>query len=694
MPRTERTYLIGLDAGRRSGGEGLLDLGKWTESEGMHDMRNLVLIAVFFCLTSPVSAQDQSQGGMSDLPCTEFGLPETTPGITCHRVTVPLRSDAPDGPTISLAVARLAALESDGPADPLFMAQGGPGGGTIGTYASYLLANPDGRPTRTREIVLWDQRGTGFSKPLLSCPEYQEAELASATGGSQSPIDALTACGKRLAAEGIDLSAFNSVENGRDVETLRRAFGFEQINFYGVSYGSELAQFVIRDVPAVRSAVLDAVVPISYDLFYEPAHAQQMIGERYLLGCRDDARCNAAFPDLADRYLAMIDRLNETPIPLTIYPLEGERREIPVQLTGDLLESTLFSALYGDITPIVPLIIDRTDKGDYALVSSVLLPSQLGASDIAEAMHLSVTCAERLKSMTPPDLKGVLPRIAEATRQEATEEIAICDAWNVAPLPASDVAPVHSEKPVLMLSGAYDPITPPVYAETLLPQFPAAQHVVFPDGTHGQVVTNRCANTIVSGFLDYPARPVDTTCVPTSATPVITDDDVVFLGVLNRMITQSGVMGLAQAGLAQVPALLIGIVLLVASVGYALFGLIGRLAGWRFSGARGHGFALHAPPWLTFSASVGSLSAIGGLSAAVGVSLVQNQYLGLMGAVPKSLSFLLVAPWVLAALAMMMLITAVQLWRHRLRSVMGRVGFTLWTLLTAMSASSLVVLVM
>jgi hypothetical protein len=54
---------------------------------------------------------------------------------------------------------------------PLFMAQGGPGGSTIDTYANALITSPRTRPVRNRDIVLWDQRGTYYSRPALLCPE-------------------------------------------------------------------------------------------------------------------------------------------------------------------------------------------------------------------------------------------------------------------------------------------------------------------------------------------------------------------------------------------------------------------------------------------------------------------------------------------------------------------------------------------
>jgi hypothetical protein len=72
---------------------------------------------------------------------------------------------------------------------------------------------------------------------------------------------------------------------------------------------------------------------------------------------------------------------------------------------------------------------------------------------------------------------------------------------------------------------------------------------------------------------------------------------------------------------------------------------------------------------------------------------MQNEYLGFMGAVPKTLSPLLATPWVVVALALAMLVIAVQLWRHHLRSVFGRLGFTLFGLVTAFAAANLVFLV-
>ena len=208
------------------------------------------------------------------------------------------------------------------------------------------------------------------------------------------------------------------------------ALGFDSFNFYGVSYGTELGQFVMRRHPEhLRSAVLDAVVPLDYNLFTEPAFAQQRIAEKYFDACAAQPACDAAYPDLADRYLALIDRLNADPVPLTVTPLDAmEPRQI--LLTGDLLEEAIYGSLYMNVQEVLPLIIDRADKGDFTIASAFLLPMTLFDTSVAEGMYMAVSCADRgdtdLASVAFPD---VLPRLATSTRTEAETALEICRDW-------------------------------------------------------------------------------------------------------------------------------------------------------------------------------------------------------------------------------------------------------------------------
>ena len=87
-----------------------------------------------------------------------------------------------------------------------------------------------------RDIILFDQRGTLHAAPFLSCPEslaYMQETLDKDLSPAEDiagSIDAELACRDRLRSENVDLSAYNSLENAADIESLRLALGFEQIN--------------------------------------------------------------------------------------------------------------------------------------------------------------------------------------------------------------------------------------------------------------------------------------------------------------------------------------------------------------------------------------------------------------------------------------------------------------------------------
>ena len=168
--------------------------------------------------------------------CGVFKLPENDASVLCGYVSVPLRHGVAESPRIRLATVVIPALDRAArKPDPLFLAQGGPGGSTIGGFGRVLLEDPSKRPVRDRDLVLWDQRGTYFSQPRLLCHEMQR--LPSGATPEQER-DAMRRCGTRLAAESGDLSAFNTLENARDVDAVRAALGYAAFNFYGVSYGT------------------------------------------------------------------------------------------------------------------------------------------------------------------------------------------------------------------------------------------------------------------------------------------------------------------------------------------------------------------------------------------------------------------------------------------------------------------------
>ena len=175
--------------------------------------------------------------------------------VECGWVIVPEDHARPEGKTIKLAVARFKSDASQPEPDPVIYLEGGPGGSALKSYTSQFdfLFGP---LLEKRDVVLFDQRGTGYSQPALACPEYNQAVIdmlpkdMTAAESETVANKALLACRDRLVKEGVNLDMYNSAQNAADIEALRQALGYDQVNLYGISYGTRLALTALRDAPA------------------------------------------------------------------------------------------------------------------------------------------------------------------------------------------------------------------------------------------------------------------------------------------------------------------------------------------------------------------------------------------------------------------------------------------------------------
>jgi len=456
-------------------------------------------------------------------PCM-FDLPiGATEGenIECGYLTVPEHHHDPTGKTIELAVA-IIKTNSETPApDPIFMAQGGPGGSTLDSYADlmfYLPLDPD------RDIVLFDQRGTLHSKPFLDCPEVLTSTIETIgqnltiTESNQQSIKVMAACHDRLRQEGVNLGAFNSYENAADVESLRVALSYEQINFYGVSYGTLLGLHLMQNYPqSLRSVILDAVVPRQTNFITESPYSTNRAFSHLFEACNTSVTCHEAYPDLEQKLFALVTQLNEKPVQVTLTDKEtGQHYQ--ALLTGDQLMGNLFEMLYvTDFIPMLPMLIDEVAHGNYSLLATVW---SLFAFDrtMSEGMYNSVICAEDA-DFTVNDLhtQSIRPQIAKDMAVEYAAFLQACTAWQVPPLgPAAD-DPVVSNIPTLLLSGQFDPITPPDFAATAAKTLSHSYSYTFPTNGHG-AQGRPCANEIIQNFITNPNQTPNSRCLAQAAT--------------------------------------------------------------------------------------------------------------------------------------------------------------------------------
>ncbi|HKE57747.1 MAG TPA: alpha/beta hydrolase, partial [Pyrinomonadaceae bacterium] len=84
----------------------------------------------------------------------------------------------------------------------------------------------------------------------------------------------------------------------------------------------------------------------------------------------------------------------------------------------------------------------------------------------------------------------------------------------------SFLAPVKSDAPTLLISGALDPVTPPWLAKTVVQTLSRGRLIVIPNATHNSY---ECVENLVADFIDKgTAEGLDTACVDQIKRPPFT----------------------------------------------------------------------------------------------------------------------------------------------------------------------------
>lgn len=398
-----------------------------------------------------------------NLETCELDAGKTLPVIEaeCGRLSVAENPAAPDGRRIDLQVAVLRARSAEPASDPVFFIAGGPGQSAVHGYAAMQTAFRKVR--NTRDIVLLDQRGTGRSN-ALACPVPEQDWLLPELD-PQAQLDWLKRCLEELPS---DPRFYTTSVAVQDLNAVRRALGYERINLYGISYGSRVAQQYLREhETAVRSVVLDGVVPADLPLGPGMAAAAQRAVDIMLARCAGDAGCAEAFPELERQFTALKKRLRENTLRLDLRdPVTGTPQQMRFVYPHFVQAVRLLS--YGTETvALLPLLIHQAQaENDLApLAAQAIMTGRKVQGQIAIGMHNAVICTEDVPffAVTPAELAQMRETYFGTLQYEQLREI--CAVWPEGVRSEQIKTPVVSAKPVLLLSGDADPVTPPAYAE-------------------------------------------------------------------------------------------------------------------------------------------------------------------------------------------------------------------------------------
>ncbi|MFI4907149.1 MAG: alpha/beta fold hydrolase [Steroidobacterales bacterium] len=451
---------------------------------------------------------------LGSLDLTSCELPHLNSGATtaawCTAFDVAEDPARPQGRHIALHVAVIRSDAAKPDADVVVMLAGGPGEAATKDFADTA---PYSGILKHHNVLLLDQRGTGGSNPL-SCEETAKTQRAQAPGTAMFDPDAI---GKTVASclaevrQKADPRYYTTTIAVDDLEKVRLSLGSPRFDLIGVSYGTRVAQqYLMRHPDAVRSVVLDSPAPNQQMLGEEFAANLESALKRDFADCIAAPACKQAYGDPLRTLYKLRDALRADPHQVTF---RDPRSFQPVSrmLTPYSLASVVRIFAYEPETAaVLPLSINAAANGDVAplLGQERLLDADL-AGDLNSGMSMSVICSEDADQLQdrPQDADTILGnRLIDSLKAQ-------CAVWPHGAMPSDFHAPLRSDRPVLILSGSRDPVTPPKYGDEIMQGLSDARHLVLKGQGHA-VLVRGCMPKLVERFIDHPdPKKLDARCL-------------------------------------------------------------------------------------------------------------------------------------------------------------------------------------
>ncbi len=469
-------------------------------------MRPILITAALLAIACAPEAQARKLGSLDFKTCS-LSTPFSGDALAaqCATLQVPENPAAPNGRKIGLKIAWIPAGRDDAAEpDPVFMLAGGPGQSALETYPQ--AANAFAEIRKKRHIVLVDQRGTGGSNALACKEPFDEAALPSPRAASDYTRRCLASLSKRA-----DPRFYTTTEAIQDLDTVRKAIGASQINLVGISYGTRVAQQYAAKYPAsTRTIVLDGVAPNSLVLGNEFARNLEDALDLQFALCARTPACVQRMGNPREKLRTLMARLDSDP-PLVGYRdgITGESRQ--EKLTPPLVAGLVRMYAYMPLAAsLLPLQLNEAANGRYdALMAlSKMLGEQMSDS-ITMGMQLSVICSEDGGELqaNPADEDTLLGN------DFANYLAAQCAVWPKGVRPANFRAPLKSDVPALLLSGEFDPVTPPRYGDAVARTLPHGRHLVLRGQGHN-VIGVGCMPKLMTQFIDgADAKKLDGECL-------------------------------------------------------------------------------------------------------------------------------------------------------------------------------------
>lgn len=422
--------------------------------------------------------------------------------VQCGTLSVPENYAEENGTRLDIRVAVLPSYSASPLPDPLVFLAGGPGQSAVEVAPMIHRAFHD--VLADRDIVLIDQRGTGGSSPL-QCEDEIDAYGTVETDFKQEDIQ------RCIDSFDVDLSQYNTENAIRDFEAVRAALGYEQINIYGGSYGTRAGLVYMRMFPdSLRTSVLDSLGPLQIPIGHFGRSAARSFNKT-LEECAAQTACAAAYPDLRGDFERLIQMFDDGPVTLSV-PNPSTAEPMTYKLSRNKVVNMLRLQLYSTQgRAMIPAVIHAAAEGNFLPLLGINAQANAG-NGIYVGLTLNIVCNEDFFRLSPEVLAQDADNDFGGAASHWLWNIA-CPVWPKYSVEPDYVEPVQSAIPSLLLSGGFDPVTPPSNAEAALEGLSNARHFAVANGAH-TVAFHSCAPRLIREFLDErSATELDGSCL-------------------------------------------------------------------------------------------------------------------------------------------------------------------------------------
>jgi pimeloyl-ACP methyl ester carboxylesterase len=408
----------------------------------------LLLVGLMFAVAAAVAIHRAFSSGEARLswppkPCVVQGVE-----ARCGTFVVPENRAEPNGHRIGLHVIVVPAAYEATPRVAVAYLTGGPG--DAATEQWFAQGWQTSTLNTIRDLLLVDQRGTGQSK-------RHDADI--------------TQYGTRTAMD--------------DLDAVRAALGYRQLDVFGSSYGATAAQVYLKLHPSrVRTLILFAGTAIDVPLFDRWAVNAQRALDQLAALCASEPACRKAFPGWERQFGELVRAWNANPGPMT----------------GDELASVVHAMLLDlEKAVAIPLVVSSAARGDYGPLK------RAGSGDLhvgdLNVMGSSIWCSEPwvgLEANGPwgTDFDGYTAAKIAEFRQECSSVPKRAEPRSLWTLP------VVSRVPMLAFVGGADPQDPVTNLPNLKQHFPDSRAIILPHTGH-RFYIGSCVDQMMSDFVAH-----------------------------------------------------------------------------------------------------------------------------------------------------------------------------------------------